>query len=458
MKKYLFLLVTVTMCVFYSCSKEDFYSQLMESNLQGEALLQELNLFEKEHTEDFRSKVDLANYFILAGDYNTCYEYLLRAESVIKNCPGGNEGKKYKTLLYGMRAQVELYSGNYDLAHSYVDKAIKIDKTKSNKYNYIKANIYLAQNDKEKALELFDKTFKIIPDELTTDDKQAYMYLLADTERYDECQIVMEDFFNDGLYFFGLGTFASGIYEKVGDYEKSLLSSYFDYEYFSCFNSLDKSKFLENLNSVITGIKSPEKLFQIKDTIDFVKSRVDPSFENNYTSDFFPAKFITLSNKIRDNLFTSSDVQDFLDLEVYFSDFPSYYWNAWNAFCQVDESKKKSYLPLLNKVILIGKNNLYIEKARYELGKVAGLSDEDSKKIILTHEIEQILNAFYESFDETLLEPIYDLLNLPENDYELNALVILKDYKKNPILSKVFQEKLQSSQGRLQERLKYVLY
>lgn len=458
MKRYLLPFFMVAMCIFYSCSKDDSYSKLMESNLQGEILLQKLNLFEKEHTEDFRSKIDLANYFILTGDYNSCYEYLLRAESVIKNCPSGAEGKKYKTLLYGMRAQIELYSGNYELAHFYVDKAIKIDKIANKKYNYTKANIYLAQNNKEKAFELFNKTFEKIPDELTTDDKRAYMYLLADAEQYEKCRTILEDFFDDGSYFFGLGSFASGIYEKVSDYEKSILSSYFDYEYFSCFNSLDKNKFLENLDSFITGIKSPEKIFQIKDTIDFIKSRVEPSIESNYTTDFFPAKFINLSNKIRDNEFSLSDVQDFLALEVYFSDFPSYYWNAWNAFCQVDETKKKTYLPLLNKVILIGKNNLYIDKARVELGKTAGLSESDSRKILLTYEIEQILNAFNESGNESLLEPIYELLNLPENDYELNALAILKNYNRKPMVSKVFQEKLKSSHGRLQERLKYVLF
>ena len=67
---------------------------LVNSNLTGESLLVQLNLFEKEHTEDFRSKIDLANYFILIGDYNSCYEYLIRAESVIKNCPKGKEGKR----------------------------------------------------------------------------------------------------------------------------------------------------------------------------------------------------------------------------------------------------------------------------------------------------------------------------------------------------------------------------
>ena len=256
-----------------ACSKNDAYLQLMRSDLDGKELLQKLELFEKEHTEDFCSKIDLANYYILIGDYNTCYEYLLRAESVIKNCPSGAEGKKYKTLLYGMRAQIELYSGNYELAKSYVDKAIKIDKKANEKYNYTKANIFLAKNDKEQALKLFDETFKKIPNELTSDDKRAYMYLLADAERFEDCKTILEDFFDDDSYFYGLGTFASGIYEKLSEYEKSLLSSFYDYEYFLCFNSMDNSKYLEKLDSFVLEIKSPEKLFQIKDTIEFVKSR-----------------------------------------------------------------------------------------------------------------------------------------------------------------------------------------
>lgn len=174
MKKHLFIFLLLFISLLMACSKNDAYLQLMRSDLDGKELLQKLELFEKEHTEDFCSKIDLANYYILVGDYNTCYEYLLRAESVIKNCPSGAEGKKYKTLLYGMRAQIELYSGNYELANSYVDKAIKIDKKANEKYNYTKANIFLAKNDKEQALKLFDETFKKIPNELTSDDKRAY--------------------------------------------------------------------------------------------------------------------------------------------------------------------------------------------------------------------------------------------------------------------------------------------
>lgn len=440
-----------------ACSKNDAYLQLMRSDLDGKELLQKLELFEKEHTEDFCSKIDLANYYILVGDYNTCYEYLLRAESVIKNCPSGAEGKKYKTLLFGMRAQIELYSGNYELANSYVDKAIKIDKKANEKYNYTKANIFLAKNDKEQALKLFDETFKKIPNELTSDDKRAYMYLLADAERFEECKTILEDFFDDDSYFYGLGTFASGIYEKLSEYEKSLLSSFYDYEYFLCFNSMDKSKYLEKLDSFVLEIKSPEKLFQIKDTIEFVKSRVEPLCENSYSSEFFPAKFISMTNKIRDNNFLSSDVQTFLDLEKYFSNFPSYYWNSWNAFCQVDDSNKKAYVPLLNKIILLGNNNIYIEKAKCELGKLVGLSEKDATKILLSVEIQQILNNFIVTSDDSLLKSVFELLELPENDYELNALMLLQDFKKNPVLLKALQEKLNHSEGRLHERLKYVL-
>ena len=458
MKKSLFLFLVISMSVFNSCSKGDSYLQLKESNLEGEALLRELNRFEKEHTEDFRSKIDLANYFIVVGDYNTCYEYLLRAESVIKNCPKGAEEKKYKTLLYGMRAQIELYSGNYESAHSYVDKAIELDKKANLKYNYTKAQIYVAQDDKEKALELFDKTYEAIPNELTSDDKRAYMYLLADAERFERCKLILEDFLDDGVYFFGLGTFASGVYEKNSEYEKALLSSYYDYEYYSCFHGLDKSAFFARLDSIVVGIKPPEKLFQIKDAIEFVKSRVDQSSENKYTAEFFPARFITLSNKIRDGKFTSLDVQNFLDLEIYFSNFPSYYWNAWNAFCQVDESKKKSYIPLLNKVVILGENNIYRESAKCELGKLAGLSKDNSKKILLPDEIMHILTAFNESLDESFLEPIYELLDLPENDYELHALAILRDCRSNLALMKKLEEKVETiSDGVLCARLKYVL-
>lgn len=456
MKKLLSILLFFTCLFAVSCNKNDSYSKLMNSQLSGEDLLFQLNLFEKEHTEDFRSKIDLANYYIVIGDYTKCYEYLLRAESVIKNCPKGDEGNKYKTLMYGMRAQVELYSKDYEKAHSYVDKAISVSKSENRKYNYLKAQIYVAQNDNDNALKLYDETYKAIPELITTEDEQAYMYLLASSERFEECKVILEDYLNSGNYFYGLGSFASGVYENLNEVEKAVLMAYVDYEYFSAFNGMNKDKFITNLDKILMGQPSAEKMFKLQGVIDLIKSRVDEKIVASYNSDFYPAQFISFINKIRDNNFTEYDVQSYLDLEKYFALFPSYYWNAWCGFCQVDSNQKGSYVPLLNKIILFG-DNIYVAQARKELGSLVGLSESDAGWILLPGEVERLLVEFDRTSNQELLEPLYKLLSLKDNTYELNALSVLKSHKDNVALNNEILKKITSSDGRLKERLQYII-
>lgn len=456
MRRNFILLGLFTAFCFISCSKTDPYSDLVNSAVTGDELLARLNLFEKEHTEDFRSKIDLANYFILIGDYNSCYEYLLRAESVIKNCPKGEQGKKYMTLLYGMRSQVELYSGNYELAHTYVDKALKVDKKNNAKYNYLKAQIYVAEEDIENALSLFDSTYAKLPEELTKEDRQAYMYLLANAKRYEDCKPILESYLENEKYFYGLGSFASGVYESLGELEKAVLFAYLDYEYYSCYNGMNKEKFFSNLDSLVVAQDSAEKMFRIQDVINLVKSRVDESVVSAYSSDLYPAKYIAMLNKIRSGEFTSLDIQPYLDLEKYFTDYPSYYWNAWKGFCQVSMEDKSSYIPLLNRILLLG-NNIYAYNARKELGLAAGLSENEAGNVLLPSEIEAILDRFEKTCDLELLEPLYAVISLPENVYELNALAIMKGYKNNVAFRKELERKMNASSGRLKERLQFVL-
>ena len=64
MKKYYISILLFTLLVSTTCSKKQSFSQNQSTNMSGTELLSQLIKYEKEHTEDFCSKIDLANRFL----------------------------------------------------------------------------------------------------------------------------------------------------------------------------------------------------------------------------------------------------------------------------------------------------------------------------------------------------------------------------------------------------------
>jgi hypothetical protein len=112
---------------------------------------------------------------------------------------------------------------------------------------------------------------------------------------------------------------------------------------------------------------------------------------------------------------------------------------------------------VLEKIIDIGNKNLYIPRAREALGKIVGLPADQSQKILIGSEIISILYDFQTTGDEEILKPIFDLLELPDNSYELLALSLIKDEYKLLKMESVLKEKEKMCSGRLKERINYIL-
>ena len=445
---------------FVSCAKKQSsqYDQIISSKLTGQDLLQELVSFELNNTSHFSSKLDLANYYMLVGDYQKAEDYLIRAESVKKNAPSGKEGKKQLAIMYGFRAQIDFYKESFKSAEKYIQKSIKADSAIGEKYKYLSAQILMKKNQMDDALALFDETYAKLPDEITPEDEKAYMLLLNSKDRNEDCKVILEKFFEDGSYYPGLGMFASTVYEKNHDFGKSILSAYLDLEYNGCFNEFNNVAMTASLDSISEALKQKYPDADPDYVIYVLKTRYlsfKPSFSKQI--DFFPFKYIELQNKIDEEKFTSNDITDFIALEKYFNLYPSYYWYSWKGFKQVSSTNDTEYIPLLEKIILLGRGNIYIDKARKELGRMKGLSENLSESILLPEEIVQYLDLFGQTGEESFLEPLFTLLSLPENEYEISCMAILKSSLNIPGLLKVVNAKRDNSTGRLFERLDFIL-
>jgi hypothetical protein len=114
-------------------------------------------------------------------------------------------------------------------------------------------------------------------------------------------------------------------------------------------------------------------LDETRGAIQLLRSAYDPSVEyrrpRNLSS--FVEEYIIVKNKIRDGTVNTADFNMFLRLQRYFSVFPVYHWNVWLAAGILSRSREKEYAPALERIISLGNDNVYIQRARDELARIS---------------------------------------------------------------------------------------
>lgn len=373
--------IPLLVIVFLGCAQTAMnkeYEHIKNSSLSGKELLNALTEFELHNTSHFSSKIDLANYYMLNFDYDVAKQYLIRAESIISKAPKTEEGEKLISILYGSLAHINLYQGDYAKADEYAQKAVNSHKTYGKVYKFTQAHILLAQNKKDKALDLFKSLFSTQENDANTDDLRAYMYLLADNNETQECIKILEQYFASGNYFSGLGLFASSIYEDFGDIDKSIFSAYLDYEFTADYEEPNKDNLLNNLDVLESQLMGTEHFEEAHRAIVLIRSLYDSTITTSIIEQpaFFPVEYIFLKKKIRDKKITESDFNQLLLLEQYFLRFQSYYWNVWQAIILLTPESKSNFLPVLDKIINLNKSNTYANLAWKEITDVMGFSEK----------------------------------------------------------------------------------
>jgi hypothetical protein len=246
---------------------------------------------------------------------------------------------------------------------------------------FLKGHILIAREEEEKAGELFDGLFRDHRDAAGALDIQAYMYLLARTGRAAEAAEMADLFFEKGSYFPGLGFFASTVYESAGQSEKAILAAFLDYEYQSGFSNTDDGAFLRNIGVLEERIKagglegdSREKTTRALRLLRCLYESGTP-VPPGYEAPFFAADYILCKKKILEASLTGEDFKRYLELEPYFSSFPSYYWNLWQGALLVRGQAPAEYLASLEKVIALDRNGIYAKPAWGELTRFMGFEE-----------------------------------------------------------------------------------
>ncbi|GHT92856.1 hypothetical protein FACS1894140_5470 [Spirochaetia bacterium] len=201
---------------------------------------------------------------------------------------------------------------------------------------------------------------------------------------------MVDIFFEKGRYFPGLGLFASSVYEAAGQEEKAVFAAFLDYEYSGGYRQTDTSAFIKNIDTLEQQLASGDKLTPVAGALNLVRSLYDPStaVDPQYEPSFFAGKYITLKKKISDAAgaaihttgaasLTTAEFNRYLTMEHYFSSFPVYYWNIWQAISDLPVSSRANYLPVLQRIIALDMEGTYAERAWDEISKILGFRNRE---------------------------------------------------------------------------------
>lgn len=455
MKKNISFLLVI-LVLFAGCSSKNMknYKRIKQSNSNIADLYQDIYSFDLDNPDFYESKLDLARYYLLTGNYSEAWAFLLRAEAIAAKFPE-QMTKENEAAMYACHASLLLMNNQVESAFEYVKKACDVPKY-GKIYGYLAGRVLTTLDRKQEALGYFEKTYKEYPNLITGEEIRSYMYLLADFKNYKKALDLLELYFEKGSYFSGLGMFASGIYEKNGLMRESIFSAFLDYEYQSCFGNADDKRFVQNLNDLRSKLISESKEEAVVHAVDYMLSLYIDTDVSKPDMDFFPVKYIELKKIAKDKSWSNKEFNEYLTLEKYFKNFPCYYWILWEMLPKINSGDLVNWKSILEKIILLG-NSEYYGPAKIALGKLAGLTAADSSKLLLPQEVQNLLWIYISKGDEKTLDYIYDFLTLPDCDYVLQSYPIIKQNLNNNSLRQAFLNKSKTVNGRLKERIDYIL-
>jgi tetratricopeptide (TPR) repeat protein len=374
---FLFILFGATLLAGCRYSQEREYVQIRDSGLSGEALLQKLSDFEIRNMDHFSSKVDLGGYYLLAGNPERAGDYFRRAEALVPKYPKTPEIRKNIAIMYASLARIALLRDEFDTSLEYAEKAIAAEKDDAH-YLLLKANILMARGERDAALALFDGLYPEQKDLMSGGDIRSYLFLLAQTSRADECAALMDSYFEKGAYYPGLGLYASSIYEAGGQPDKAILAAFLDYEFYSGYTLTDDRDFLKNIDTLEGQLNEKGSLGGVALTLQMVRSLyTDTRIRSNENiSSFFVEDYIRLKKKIMASQVSFDEFQAYLTMERYFTRFPVYYWNMWQAAVKLPGVSLASYVPALEKIIALDKDGRYAKPAWEALTGLMGYGEK----------------------------------------------------------------------------------
>jgi hypothetical protein len=348
----------------------------------------------------------------------------------------------------------------------YAEKALAMTQNDSLSY-FLKARSLFREGEKDKAYELYNQHWPKDKQLMTKEDLKFYFEGVVANDGYERAIEILDTYQLMYDYIIGQGVQASTFYEQLQDINNALLAACMDLEYLRYLGAVDDGKLFSTLSELEVKIadqdRYPDK--QSRQTLEGIKY----FFQNNWTEtgrllnglkETHPfLQYILLACEFETSGASQNDLKEYVAIEPYFKGLPAYYYHFWRGMKKGQgEYTFQTAKAVIEKCILLANSTSFAEETRRELGRILGLSESQGQKILLGPELDVIFNNIMDGGDITLLDPVVELISIPDNVYGMAAVLMLRQLQTRvPRVNKYLNQKKDASSGRLKERLIMVL-
>ncbi len=430
---------------------------------RGRELLNALLELDQHYANQIKLKINIGAMLLAGGNMDKAEIYLKSGYNLLKKTK--DKGLKY--LLFTNLAELSYRRSNYADGVRYARSALDLGVEDKIGVIFTKAKSLLAMKEQKEAYDDFLMGWENSKSLMSREDMMLWAKLLLDMNKREEALQVFDEYQLTFGYEIGIGLGESAIYEKMGQIEKSIIAAFKDLEYLRFTGSISAEKEMERLSNLETELSKfsmgdatrGRKLIHVLNSylkanwevpIDYFSSRPDGSpFE----------RYILLVSQLEAGYGEAiATLKYYTNLEKRFKNFQGFYYHLWRGMKKGGGNYNIAVTrDILEKCILLSPSTIYARETRGELGRLSGLKVKEGEKILLGAELDSIYNRLIAGGDVALLEPVMELLSVPDNVYEMAALLMVKRAKQIPLVEVYLEDRLKKETARLKERLTAIL-
>lgn len=433
----LLLLPALLSCRPADRSFEQDYARALAQN-RGEELMLALLELDQAYPDRIKVKITLGGMLLAAGDLPRAQIILERGEQLARRC----RDAALVGLLFTNLAELYYRRQEYARGADCAARALQAAPDQMRGVIFTGAKCLFALGRYDEALDSFRRARE--SEVMTGEDLEVYTALLAGRGLSDQALTVLRDREHRHGYLPGLGLLESAVLERMGRTDEAVIAAAKDMEYRRSLGLLDDTLLLERLET-LTGLlpdvsphRSGGELTAAAYTA-YVRGqwRLSASLltELDLRAPMPFYDYLLAAALLESGADDPELLATFRRLEPEFRLLPAYYYHLWRGLKAVGEYTIFSARPVLERCILLAPHTLYARESRAELGLLLGLSAAEGEKLLLGAELDSLYERLQAGADPQILQPVLDMLALPDNIYRSAAVMILEQARRVPAVA-----------------------
>ena len=440
MFKKLVLALFIALVAFTSCSKkvDDSYFKEMEALInekKGDELLEGFIALDKKYPNVLMLKINISGMLLQKNEVKLAGDYLKAGLPLVKK--SDNDGEKY--VFYTNMAQYSFKNGDPNKSIEYAKQALEFNKEDPLGVTITMAKAYANKEDPISAVKLMKEQWAADHNKFTDEDMFYLLSVLSNeqdsVETLSIAVAVADEFLIRNPTISGIGIQQAQDLERAGYMTSALIAT---------FSEMDRMRFLSKIKeeNIFDALNEAKKNFEDTSAphvrfLDGFRAYLNEDFDK--AAEIFesitpevPLNYYTyLQMACRANSSKTSRelVNSFGALEDKFPLFQGYYYYLWTSIRKNDLLTKEDQ-PLMQQCILSNPGSRFGIETKKALGKLYGL--DDGEKILLPDELTVYLMRVRNGEKPEVLEPVAQLLEMKDNPFKDNALLMVPELKKLP--------------------------